>query len=209
MRFLDSNTVFPEVSLAAEDGLLAFGGDLSATRLLEAYKKGIFPWFEEDETILWWSPDPRFVLYPSELKVSKSMGQFLRNCNYEVTVNKDFKTVISECAKAKRNGQKGTWITKGMIQAYLELHEMGYAKSVEVWNNGELVGGLYGIDLGNKIFCGESMFAKESNASKTGFITFIQNTDYKLIDCQVYTAHLETLGAKDISRDEFMRQIGI
>ncbi len=207
MYFLDENSKFPDVSLATEDGLLAFGGDLSTKRLLTAYQKGIFPWFNEDETILWWSPDPRFVLFPSELKVSKSMRQFMRKCNYEVTVNKDFKRVIMECAKAKREGQAGTWITESMLEAYVKLHEMGYAKSVEVWNNDVLVGGLYGVDLGNKVFCGESMFAKESNASKTGFITFIQNSDYKLIDCQVYTSHLESLGAKDISRNVFLEYL--
>lgn len=207
MYFLDENSKFPDVSLATEDGLLAFGGDLSTKRLLTAYQKGIFPWFNEDETILWWSPDPRFVLFPSELKVSKSMRQFMRKCNYEVTVNKDFKRVIVECAKAKREGQAGTWITESMLEAYVKLYEMGYAKSVEVWNNDVLVGGLYGVDLGNKVFCGESMFAKESNASKTGFITFIQNSDYKLIDCQVYTSHLESLGAKDISRDAFLEYL--
>lgn len=204
MHFLDLNTTFPEVSLASEEGLLAFGGDLSIDRLLLAYKSGIFPWSEDDETILWWAPDPRFVLYPKDLKVSKSMRQFLRKSNYEVTINKDFKSVITACAVAKREGQDGTWITEGMIEAYIELHNMGYAKSVEVWQGSKLVGGLYGIDLGNKIFCGESMFSKESNASKTAFITFIQNSDYKLIDCQVYTAHLESLGAKEISREAFM-----
>ncbi len=207
MYFLDENSKFPDVSLATEDGLLAFGGDLSIERLLSAYEKGIFPWFNEDENILWWSPDPRFVLFPSELKVSKSMRQFMKKCNYEVTVNKDFKRVIMECAKTKREGQAGTWITESMLEAYVKLHEMGYAKSVEVWNNDVLVGGLYGVDLGNKVFCGESMFAKESNASKTGFITFIQNSDYKLVDCQVYTNHLESLGAKDISRDAFLEYL--
>ena len=205
MRLLDYNIIFPELSEADEEGLLAVGGDLSPERLLLAYKSGIFPWFDEDEVILWWAPDPRFVLYPSELKVSKSMKQFMRNCDYEITVNKDFTTVINECALAKREGQSGTWITKNMISAYTKLHKLGYAKSVEVWKGEQLVGGLYGIDLGNGIFCGESMFAKESNASKTAFITFIQHTNYKLIDCQVYTNHLESLGAKDISRADFMK----
>ena len=205
MRLLDHNIIFPELSEADEEGLLAVGGDLSPERLLLAYKSGIFPWFDEDEVILWWAPDPRFVLFPSELKVSKSMKQFMRNCDYEITVNKDFITVINECALAKREGQSGTWITKNMISAYTKLHELGYAKSVEVWKGEQLVGGLYGIDLGNGIFCGESMFAKESNASKTAFITFIQHTNYKLIDCQVYTNHLASLGAKDISREDFMK----
>jgi len=207
-EFFDSKKYFPEVSNANEEGLLAIGGDLSPERLLYAYKNGIFPWFEEDETILWWSPDPRFVLFPEDLKVSKSMRQFLRNCNYEVTVNKAFNLVIEECALAKRVGQESTWITKSMIEAYIKLHELGYAKSVEVWKDEMLVAGLYGIDLGNKVFCGESMFSKENNASKTGFITFVKNSDYKLIDCQVFTNHLESLGAKDIPREDFLQFLG-
>lgn len=204
MHILNQNIVFPNVKEADDEGLLAIGGDLSLERLLLAYKSGIFPWFNEDEVVLWWSPDPRFVLYPEDLKVSKSMRQFLRNCDFEITINKDFKSVITECAKAKRDGQAGTWITNNMIEAYCKLHEQGYAKSVEVWRNNNLVGGFYGVDLNNGVFCGESMFAKESNASKAAFITFIKNTDYKLIDCQVYTNHLASLGAGDISRDEFM-----
>lgn len=198
---------FPKVSEATEDGLLAVGGDLSVNRLLEAYSHGIFPWFEADQPVLWWSPDPRFVLYPGKLKVSKSMKQVLRNSDFEVTVNKDFGGVIAACSKIKRYGQQGTWITNSMIEAYIRLHELGYATSVEVWKNDQLVGGLYGIDLGNGVFCGESMFAKENNASKAGFITFIKNTNYKLIDCQVYTPHLESLGAEDISRYEFLKYL--
>lgn len=207
MKFLNKHHFFPPVSQATEDGLLAFGGDLSPERLLAAYQNGIFPWFEDDNTILWWSPDPRFVLFPSKLKVSKSMKQVLRNCNFEVTVNKDFNAVITECAKAKRPGQDSTWITNGMIEAYNTLHQLGFAKSVEVWQDQKLVAGLYGVDLNNGVFCGESMFTKVSNASKAGFITFIQNSNYKLIDCQVYTNHLESLGAEDISRDEFLKYI--
>ena len=205
MYFLNQNEEFPDVSKASKEGLLAIGGDLTVERLLSAYKKGIFPWFEEDEPILWWSPDPRFVLFPEDLKVSKSMTQFLRNCNYKVTVNKAFNEVMMACAKVKRDGQESTWITNGMIEAYSKLHKLGYAKSVEVWNEDHrLVGGLYGVDLGNKVFCGESMFSKESNASKAGFITFIQNSNYKLIDCQVYTNHLKSLGAKEIPRKDFL-----
>lgn len=207
MKFLTEDLWFPDVSKASEDGILAIGGDLSVARLLLAYRSGIFPWFDTDEPILWWSPDPRFVLFPEKLKVSKSMRQVLRNKNYTVTVNKAFVNVIKACAEAKRNGQKGTWITQNMIIAFTELHNLGYAKSVEVWNGDELVGGLYGVDLGNGIFTGESMFAKESNASKVAFITFIQNTDYKLIDCQVYTNHLASLGAEEISRNEFLKFI--
>ena len=207
MHLLTQELWFPEVSQANEDGLLAIGGDLSVERLLLAYKYGVFPWFNTEELILWWSPNPRFVLFPNKLKVSKSMRQVLRNKDYSVTVNKAFKTVIDECSKAKRAGQAGTWITNNMIDVYVKLYELGYAKSVEVWSNDILVGGLYGIDLGNNVFCGESMFAKESNASKVGFITFIQKTDYKLIDCQVYTNHLESLGAEEISRDTFLEYL--
>lgn len=208
MIFLNKHHFFPPVSQATEDGLLAFGGDLSPERLLSAYQNGIFPWFEDDNTILWWSPDPRFVLFPSNLKVSKSMKQVLRNCDFEVTVNKDFNAVITECAKAKRPGQDSTWITNGMVEAYNTLHQLGFAKSVEVWQDQKLVAGLYGVDLNNGVFCGESMFTKVSNASKAGFITFIQNSNYKLIDCQVYTNHLESLGAEDILRDEFLSYLG-
>lgn len=207
MEFLNSDNAFPEVDKASEDGLLAIGGDLSAKRLLNAYQNGIFPWFEDDDTILWWSPDPRFVLFPKDLKVSKSMKQVIRNTDFVVTVNKDFNAVIAACAAAKRPGQDDTWITNGMIEAYTNLHQLGYAKSIEVWLDNTLVGGLYGVDLGNGVFCGESMFTKVSNASKVGFISFIQNTNYKLIDCQVYTNHLESLGAIDISRDQFLKYL--
>ncbi len=207
MKFLTKDLWFPEVSEASEDGILAIGGDLSVARLLLAYRSGIFPWYETDEPILWWSPDPRFVLFPSNLKISKSMRQILRNKDYKVTVNTAFETVIKECAKVKRRGQTGTWITKDMISAYSELHRMGYATSVEVWDGNKLIGGLYGIDLGTGIFIGESMFSKESNASKVGFITFIENTDYKLVDCQVYTNHLESLGAEEISRKDYLKYL--
>lgn len=207
MQLLNQQLIFPKVDEANEEGLLAVGGDLSVARLVIAYNSGIFPWFNEDEVILWWSPDPRFVLFPKDLKVSKSMQQFMRKCDYEVTVNKDFKAVITACAKGKRDGQSGTWITDNMIEAYCKLHELGFAISVEVWKANVLVGGLYGVDLNNGVFCGESMFAKESNASKAAFITFIQNSEYKLIDCQVYTNHLESLGAKEISRDAFLEYL--
>ncbi|WP_353779163.1 leucyl/phenylalanyl-tRNA--protein transferase [Winogradskyella sp. 3972H.M.0a.05] len=205
MKFLDQNIEFPNVSEATEDGLLAIGGDLSPERLIYAYENGIFPWFDDGQPILWWSPDPRFVLFPEDLKVSKSMKQTLRNKDFEVTVNKAFEDVINACAAIKRDGQYSTWISPSMIDAYIKLHELGYAKSVEVWEQEELVGGLYGIDLGNKVFCGESMFTKVSNASKVGFISFIQNSDYRLIDCQVHTLHLESLGAKFISRSDFLK----
>lgn len=207
MQFLTNKIEFPDVSEATADGLLAVGGDLSSERLLHAYANGIFPWFDEIEPILWWTPDPRFVLYPSDLKVSKSMKQILKTNKFKVTINKDFKSVITHCAKAKRYGQLGTWITDDMITAYKNLYKLGYAKSVEVWQNDELVGGLYGVDLGNRVFCGESMFAKVSNASKVGFITLVQNSDYKLIDCQLHTRHLESLGAKHISRQDFLKYL--
>ncbi len=204
MILLNENIWFPDVNQTTKDGLLAIGGDLSVERLLLAYRSGIFPWFENKEPILWWSPDPRFVLFPEKLKVSKSMKQVLRQSNYTVTVNRAFREVIDECSKIKREGQSDTWITEEMITAYTHLHKLGYAKSIEVWRDDLLVGGLYGVDLNNGVFCGESMFTKESNASKAGFITFIQNTNYRLIDCQVYTKHLERLGAEDMARVDFL-----
>lgn len=207
MHFLNKELSFPEPSKASKDGLLAIGGDLSVARLLLAYKSGIFPWFAKGEPILWWSPNPRFVLFPEKLKVSKSMQQILRNKDFVVSVNTHFNEVITECSRAKRSGHAGTWITSEMIEAYNKLHELGYAKSVEVWLKGELVGGFYGVDLNNGVFCGESMFTKVSNASKVGFITFLQNTNYKLIDCQVYTNHLESLGAEEISRSDFLNYL--
>ncbi|WP_138432829.1 leucyl/phenylalanyl-tRNA--protein transferase [Winogradskyella algicola] len=207
MYFLTDKIEFPDVSEASFEGLLAIGGDLSSERLIHAYSSGIFPWFEDEEPLLWWSPDPRFVLFPKDLKISKSMKQVLKKGKFKVTVNKDFKTVIEECALAKREGQNGTWITKQMIKAYVKLHQLGYAKSVEVWQNNKLVGGLYGVDLGKNVFCGESMFAKVSNASKAGFITFVQNSNYHLIDCQIHTKHLQSLGAKHIPRAEFLKYL--
>lgn len=204
ISYLTPEIVFPDIHQADSDGLLAIGGDLSLQRLILAYKSGIFPWFEKDQPILWWSPNPRFVLFPEKLKVSKSMKQILNNNNFLVTVNQDFKAVITQCARVKREGQRGTWITNNMIEAYIKLHEHGFAKSVEVWQNNKLVAGLYGVDLNNGVFCGESMFTTVSNASKAGLISFIQNTNYKFIDCQVYTNHLASLGAEDISRREFL-----
>lgn len=205
MRYLTQSIWFPEVTEATPEGLLAVGGDLSVERLLHAYNHGIFPWFSVEEPILWWSPDPRFVLFPSKLKISKSMKQVLKNRDYTITVNQAFETVITACSKTERAGQPGTWITQGMIDAYITLHELGFAKSVEVWKENTLVAGLYGIDLNNGVFCGESMFTNESNASKAGFITFVQNTHYRLFDCQVYTKHLESLGAEPMARHEFLR----
>jgi leucyl/phenylalanyl-tRNA--protein transferase len=205
MYILTDKIEFPAVDTATEDGLLAIGGDLSVERLLLAYKKGIFPWFEIDQPILWWSPDPRFVLYPEDLKVSKSMRKLFRQNKFEVTYNQAFRQVIEACAVISRKDQDGTWITQHMMQAYCKLHELGFATSVEVWEDDQLVGGLYGIDLKNGVFCGESMFAKVSNASKYGFISFVQQSKYKLIDCQIHTDHLESLGAKNMSRSKFIK----
>ena len=206
MYFLIKELYFPPVEETSPEGILAVGGDLSPERLMLAYKSGIFPWFEDDEPILWWSPEERMVLFFDDLKISKSMRNVLNKGEFNVTFNKDFKAVITNCQQAKRVGQNGTWITNDMINAYCKLHELGFAKSVEVWKNNELVGGLYGIDLGD-VFCGESMFSKVSNASKVAFITLAQKlekADYKLIDCQVHNNHLESLGCVEIDREEFM-----
>ncbi|HSN47850.1 MAG TPA: leucyl/phenylalanyl-tRNA--protein transferase [Flavobacterium sp.] len=207
MYFLTQELFFPPVSQSNPDGILAIGGDLSPERLLLAYKSGIFPWFEEGEPIFWWSPNPRMVLFLDELAVSKSMRNILNRNIFKVTFNQNFREVISNCQKTKRNGQNGTWITNDMIEAYCKLNELGMAKSVEVWQNDELVGGLYGVDLGH-IFCGESMFSKISNASKVGFIALakqLKKEEYKVLDCQVYNEHLESLGCREIEREEFMR----
>ena len=207
MRWLSETIEFPPLDEANSEGLLAVGGDLSPERVLYAYQNGIFPWYESDQPVLWWAPDPRFVLYPHKLKVSKSTKQMMRNHSFEITINRNFKDVIEACANVKRNAQSGTWITDEMIQTYCDLHQRGIAKSVEVWQNKKLVGGLYGVELNDTIFCGESMFSYVSNASKIGFITFVQNSKYKLIDCQLHTNHLESLGAEPISRLEFMNYL--
>lgn len=206
MYFLTKELFFPPVNETDEDGILAIGGDLSPERLLLAYKSGIFPWFDEDEPILWWSPEERMVLFPNEFSVSKSMRNILNRGIFKVTFNQNFKEVISNCSSIKRDGQRGTWITDGMIEAYSKLNEMGIAKSVEVWQEDILVGGLYGIDLGH-IFCGESMFSKVSNASKVAFISLVKKLkeeNYKLLDCQVHNDHLESLGAREIPREDFI-----
>lgn len=206
MYYLFKDLFFPPVSEANEDGILAIGGDLSSERLQLAYKSGIFPWFNEGEPILWWSPDPRMVLFLDELIVSKSMRNILNRNQFKVTFNQNFAAVISNCQKIKREGQNGTWISNEMIDAYYKLNAEGIAKSVEVWQDEVLVGGLYGIDLGH-VFCGESMFSKVSNASKVAFIalvSFLKEGNYKLLDCQVYNPHLESLGCREIDRDEFM-----
>ena len=199
---------FPEVELALQepDGLLAVGGDLSSERLLYAYRNGIFPWYGDDQPILWWSPDPRLVLFPEELKVSRSLGKTLRKQQFSITLDTAFEQVIHACAEP-RPGQAGTWITNEMAAAYIRLHEQGHAHSVECWLEGELVGGLYGLAQGY-VFFGESMFAQVADASKVGFVTLVrhlQQQGFRLIDCQVHTGHLESLGAKLIPRRDFVR----
>lgn len=198
--------VFPHASLSNGDGLLAVGGDLSPARILLAYKNGIFPWFNPGELFLWWSPDPRFVLFPEELKVSKSMRPYFNQKKFTVKYDTCFRQVIEHCSQFKRKGQNGTWITDEMIEAYVNLHEMGWAHSVEVYADEELVGGLYGIAMG-KVFFGESMFANVTNASKFGFISLVRQLlkrGFTLIDCQQETPHLASLGATAIPRDTFL-----
>jgi len=209
MFFLSERLSFPPVENANSEGLLAVGGDLSPERLMLAYQSGIFPWFNEDALILWWSPDPRMVLYPHQIKISKSMRRVLKSKQFTLTKNTNFEKVIDACATIKRIGQQGTWITTDMKDAYLRLHEKGFAHSYEVWENQQLVGGLYGVDIGH-IFCGESMFSTVSNASKFAFIKLAQELseqNYALIDCQLYTDHLASLGAVEIPRKDFMKAL--
>jgi leucyl/phenylalanyl-tRNA--protein transferase len=201
-RLPEDEIVFPNPALADQDGLLAVGGDLSIERLLLAYHNGIFPWFSEDDPICWYSPHERCVIYPAEVKVSKSMGKVLKSGMFVVTFNRAFKEVIINCAKVGRKDQPGTWITKEMQDAYIRLHEQGYAKSVEVWKDNVLVGGLYGVEIGD-VFCGESMFSLVSNASKTALVWLCQTNKFKLIDCQLPNDHLMSLGAEMISREEY------
>ncbi len=206
MYLLDKELFFPSLENTDKDGLLAIGGDLSTKRLLLAYKSGIFPWYNEDEPICWWSPDPRFVLFPNELKLSRSMKTVLQNDKFRFTINRAFTQVIQNCKSISRKNQAGTWISPAMQKAYNILHKLGYAHSAETWMNGELVGGLYGIRLG-KLFFGESMFNFKTNASKFAFINYVQQLqkeNVQLIDCQLHTNHLESLGAKMISRNLFM-----
>lgn len=209
MFFLSEKIYFPPVESADQDGLLAIGGDLSTERLLLAYRSGIFPWFNEEDPICWWSPDPRFVLFPAEIKISKSMQQVFKKDLFQFKINTAFEEVISHCQQVYREGQDGTWITDQMKNAYISLHQQGYAHSAEAWMNNKLVGGLYGIRLGN-IFFGESMFSDESNASKFAFINFVQylqKNNVQLIDCQLHTHHLESLGARMISRADFCQRL--
>ena len=206
MYRLTDALLFPSPEQASAEGIVAVGGDLKPERVMLAYRKGIFPWFESDDFLLWWSPDPRMVLFPDQLKISKSMRTVLRKKRFEVTFNKAFDQVVEACAKVKRFGQNGTWITPGLMEVYSTLHTQGHAHSVEVWEEGSLVGGLYGIDLGT-VFCGESMFSKSSNASKVALIFLVKElkkNKYKLIDCQVPTQHLASMGAEPISRTKFL-----
>lgn len=201
---------FPPVHLADPSGLLAVGGELTPDFLIAAYQQGIFPWFNPGDPIMWWSPDPRMVLFPDELKVSKSMRNVLNQRNFRIEFDVHFEEVIDACSAVPREGQDGTWITAEMVNAYSELHRLGVAHCVAVFNgNKELVGGLYGIAIG-RCFFGESMFAKESNASKVGFIALVQwlrNQKYQIIDCQMSTSHLASLGAREINRTEFIERI--
>lgn len=202
------STDFPPVSQALKDpnGLLAAGGDLSMERLLSAYSKGIFPWFDDEQPILWWSPDPRCVLFPDQLHVSRSLAKFMRQWDYEITFDTAFSDVMSACS-APRSYQSETWITESMQTAYVNLHKQGHAHSVELWVNGDLMGGLYGIAMG-RLFFGESMFSKTSNASKIAFVHLVEKLKfwgYYLIDCQVESEHLSSLGASTITRAEFVR----
>jgi leucyl/phenylalanyl-tRNA--protein transferase len=208
MYFLTKELWFPDPRETTKEGILAVGGDLTPQRLILAYNNGIFPWYNANEPIIWWSPPERMVLYPEDVKVSKSMRSVLNKGVFQYTVNQNFEDVIVNCANIKRKHEQGTWITNEMINAYTRLHHLGYATSVETWKDGKLVGGLYGIFLKEKgIFCGESMFTKVSNASKFAFIKMIahfKRQDLRLVDCQMYTPHLESLGAKLISRRQFL-----
>lgn len=207
MYFLTKELFFPPVEEANYEGVLAVGGDLSVERLLLAYTNGIFPWFDAEDPILWWAPPERMVVNPMDYKVSKSMRNILNRNSFEVTINQDFAAVISNCQTIERKEQQGTWISAEIIKSYTQLHQLGKVISFEVWQNNELVGGLYGVDLGH-VFCGESMFSKVPNASKVAFIKLIEYLkihNYKLLDCQVHNDHLEKLGAFEISRDLFMK----
>jgi leucyl/phenylalanyl-tRNA--protein transferase len=205
--WLEPESSFPplENAMIEPNGLLAAGGDLSPQRLLEAYRRGIFPWYSRGQPILWWSPDPRMVVFPEELKVSKSLAKRLKKNDFEVRTDTAFKEVMLACGSAPRDGQHGTWIVPEIVEAYCKLHELGYAHSVETWMDGELVGGLYGVAIG-KMFYGESMFHKATDASKIAFVHLVRwlhRQDFGMIDCQMHTPHLESLGGREIPRHEF------
>ena len=209
MQQLGQDYKFPSPKSATKEGIVAIGGDLNPLRILQAYKNGIFPWFNDEENLMWWSPDPRMILQPQNFKVSKSFKSFLKKKEYLISYNQNFEDVIEACSNIKRVGQTGTWITNGLKQSFNELHEMGYAHSVEVWYQNTIVGGLYGLDLGN-IFCGESMFSIKPNASKVALYFLCQElkkNNYNFIDCQLPSQHLSSLGAEEISRDNFLKKL--
>ena len=204
---LGDDHIFPSPRSANEHGVVAYGGDLNPNRIIQAYKQGIFPWFESDDNLLWWSPNPRMILYPEKIKISKSLKSVIKKNTFKVTFNKDFEEVIESCSNIKRLGQKGTWITSGLKESFLQLHEKGLAMSVEVWKDSKIVGGLYGLDLSN-VFCGESMFSKSSNASKVALVYLsseLRKNNYKFIDCQIPTEHLKSMGGEEVSRDDFLK----
>ena len=203
MIWLTEKIEFPPYEFTTDDGIIALGGDLSEERLVFAYKNGIFPWFSEGDPIIWYCPYKRMVLYPNEIRISKSMQKIINKNEFVITENKAFEEVIYNCKNINRNDGFGTWITDDMEQAYINLHKKGIAKSIEVWLNDELVGGLYGLEI-NNVFCGESMFSKVSNTSKLAFIHLVNHRKYFLIDCQVYNDHLASLGAKEIDRSLFL-----
>ena len=206
--YLGEEPVFPPAEYSDPDGILAVGGDLSHERLLAAYTHGIFPWYSTETPIIWWSPDPRFVIYPGDVKVSKSMRQILKRNIFDIRFDTSFREVITACS-GKRKREKGTWITADMIEAYVVLHHLGYAHSIEAWHDGKLAGGLYGVSIGGMFF-GESMFSRESNASKAAFITLagnLKNLGFDLIDSQVHTDHMESLGAFKMEREIFLNLV--
>ena len=203
MIWLTDTIEFPGYDCTSKEGIIALGGDLSIERLTHAYKNGIFPWFSDNDPIVWYCPFERMVLFPAEIKISKSMQKIINKNEFTITENTAFEAVIYNCKNIDRNDGFGTWITNDMEQAYLNLHKKGIAKSIEVWFKDELVGGLYGVEI-NHIFCGESMFSKVSNASKLAFMHLAKNKNYKLIDCQIYNEHLASLGAREIDRSLFL-----
>lgn len=203
MFWLSDKIEFPPYEFTTKEGIIALGGDLSCERLIHAYKNGIFPWFSEGEPIVWYCPYKRMVLFPDDLKISKSMRKMMQKSEFIITENKAFEEVIYHCKYIDRKDGFGTWITDDMHQAYINLYKKGIAKSLEVWLDKELVGGLYGLEI-NGIFCGESMFSKVSNTSKLAFIHLVKNSNYRIIDCQVYNDHLASLGAKEIDRELFL-----
>ena len=203
--------IFPSAENAPKDLPLAWGGDLNPDTLISAYSQGIFPWYSENDPILWWSPDPRLILYLNDLRVRKSLKRVIKSNKFEIKFDTNFKKIVKECSKIPRKTEDGTWIQEEIIEAYSELYELGYAHSVESYLNGELVGGLYGVSLG-KAFFGESMFAKVSDASKVTFVALVQKLrewEFDFIDCQVPTEHLKSLGAVEISRDRFLKELKI